>query len=87
MATLAPEARPWTGSTRCSTAERLRTEEQLGRPERLREIGADTIRPLAAESHRTLTGPRESLEALGPDGIPGTARRPKERGGLVPEPT
>jgi alkylation response protein AidB-like acyl-CoA dehydrogenase len=57
------------------------TEEQRGLLERLKEICEETIRPLAAENDRTLTFPRASLEALGPDGFLGLML-PKEWGGL-----
>ena len=57
------------------------TEEQRGLLERLKEICEETIRPLAAENDRTLTFPRKSLEALGPDGFLGLML-PKEWGGL-----
>src|ERR1700753_2863181 len=42
----------------------------------------EQIRPLAAENDRTLTFPRKSLEALGPDGFLGLML-PKEWGGLA----
>ena len=57
------------------------TDEQLRLLERLKEICEETIRPLAAENDRTLTFPRKSLEALGPDGFLGLML-PKEWGGL-----
>jgi alkylation response protein AidB-like acyl-CoA dehydrogenase len=57
------------------------TEEQRGLLERLKEICEETIRPLAAENDRTLTFPRKSLEALGPDGFLGLML-PREWGGL-----
>ncbi len=56
-------------------------DEQLKLLERLKEICEETIRPLAAENDRTLTFPRKSLEALGPDGFLGLML-PKEWGGL-----
>src|SRR5215471_8651053 len=58
------------------------TDEQLRLLERLKEICEETIRPLAAENDRTLTFPRKSLEALGPDGFLGLML-PKEWGGLA----
>src|SRR5262249_57860505 len=58
------------------------TDEQLRLLARLREICEETIRPLAAENDRTLTFPRKSLEALGPDGFLGLMP-PKEWGGLA----
>src|ERR671936_1700738 len=57
------------------------TDEQLRLLERLRQVCEETIRPLAAENDRTLTFPRESLEALAPDGYLGLML-PKEWGGL-----
>jgi len=80
MATVAPES-AMDGLDPMFNPEWFLTEEQLGLLERLREICAETIRPLAAENDRTLTFPRKSLEALGPDGFLGLML-PKEWGGL-----
>ncbi|CAA9536336.1 MAG: Acyl-CoA dehydrogenase, short-chain specific [uncultured Thermoleophilia bacterium] len=56
-------------------------EEQIGLLARLREICETEIRPRARHNDATLTFPRESLEALGPDGFLGVML-PKEWGGL-----
>ncbi len=80
MATVAPES-AMNGLDPMFNPEWFFTSEQLGLLERLREICVETIRPLAAENDRTLTFPRKSLEALGPDGFLGLML-PKEWGGL-----
>ncbi|MFI5043067.1 MAG: acyl-CoA dehydrogenase family protein, partial [Acidimicrobiales bacterium] len=80
MATVAPES-AMNGLDPMFNPDWFFTSEQLGLLERLREICVETIRPLAAENDRTLTFPRKSLEALGPDGFLGLML-PKEWGGL-----
>src|SRR5436305_3389606 len=80
MATVAP-ASAMNGLDPMFNPDWFLTEEQLGLLERLREVCEQTIRPLAAENDRSLTFPRKSLEALGPDGFLGLML-PKEWGGL-----
>jgi alkylation response protein AidB-like acyl-CoA dehydrogenase len=80
MATVAPES-AMAGLDPMFQPDWFFTDEQLRLLERLKEICEETIRPLAAENDRTLTFPRKSLEALGPDGFLGLML-PKEWGGL-----
>src|SRR5438067_6508923 len=72
---------PYTGLTRDFDPEWLLTPRQLDLRQRLIDICHDTIRPLAARNDVELTFPRESLEALAPDGFLGLML-PEEWGGL-----
>ena len=80
MATVAPES-AMSGLDPMFDPDWFLDDEQKALLERLKEICEETIRPLAAENDRTLTFPRKSLEALGPDGFLGLML-PKEWGGL-----
>ena len=60
---------PHPGLTREFDMEWLLTPRQLELRQRLIDICHDTIRPLAARNDAELHYPRESLEALGPDGF------------------
>lgn len=72
---------PYSGLTREFDAEWLLTPRQLELRQRLIDLCHDTIRPLAARNDAGLVYPRESLEALGPDGFLGLML-PEEWGGL-----
>src|SRR6476659_10670105 len=80
MATVAPES-AMSGLDPMFDPDWFLDDEQKAPLERLKEICEETIRPLAAENDRTLTFPRKSLEALGPDGFLGLML-PKAWGGL-----
>src|SRR4029078_8097220 len=80
MTTVAPES-AMSGLDPMFDPDWFLDDEQKALLERLKEICAETIRPLAAGEDRPLTFPRKSLEPLAPDGFLGLML-PKEWGGL-----